>query len=217
MIRKRNIAALLLLAVLLATWMAPALATQATQVDMIKAFGKSPLSLEKLRGRAIMVFFFVENSSACREQLAQVKKIHDTYDPLYLQIILSHEWQKETQKNTQKVVAELGLEEMTVFEDKKIKLAKKLKITSAPTTYFIDQQGMLVDAFAHDISYDGMAEVIDYMGVPKRGATPQATAAETATGGATEMPAVTPTPVPAAPPAQDPSGGAPLGSIGVVQ
>ncbi len=139
------------------------------QIDMVAAFGSAPLSLEKLRGKAIAVFFFIEGDKECRRQLSQWKKLYDSYDPEGLHIILSHEWtRKETQKNTQKVVKDLGLQEMAFFEDEGLKLAQKLKVPSVPTAFFIDPQGMLAEAYGRGLSFETMAEIVERMGVAKR-------------------------------------------------
>ncbi|MEG1776926.1 MAG: TlpA disulfide reductase family protein, partial [Clostridia bacterium] len=60
----------------------------------------SKLDLTPYAGKAVFLNFFTEWCPYCMEEMADIKKVFETYSPDDLQIILVHVWDGEDEKNT---------------------------------------------------------------------------------------------------------------------
>ena len=140
---------------------------KATQIPyFLNRFESTPLDLTQYWGKAYLLFFFTEASQECAELFPIIKQIYETYSSDALQIILIHEWVKETEVNTQSVIERFGLHGMTFFEDMDQSILKKIYPGGVPVLFFMDAYGYLHDAIGWCIPYEKVAEIIDYMGVP---------------------------------------------------
>lgn len=133
----------------------------------LNQFEGTPLNLKDYWGKAYLLFFFTENSQDCAKQIPEIKRIYESYSSDELQILMIHEWANETYDNTQNVITNYGLENLTFFEDEDMAVAKKINIPGCPMTIFMNEGGYLFDAFVYAVNYDLMAEVLDAMGVSR--------------------------------------------------
>lgn len=144
---------------------------EAGKIYIPSLFDGSGLDFSPYQGKAVILCYFVENDPTCIQQLIDLKRLQDEYDPEQLQILLIHVWdgKKENAKSIQRVAKSYMLEDMRFVEDKKKKLAKVMGVPAYPTTVFIGKEGDLHDAFARPLGYDQLAELVDAIGVGKLG------------------------------------------------
>lgn len=138
---------------------------------VFNAFEGTTLDLNQYKGKAIWLNFFTGWCHYCMEEMPDIKKVFDTYSKDELAIVLIHVWNGEDADDSAAVVKQFGLEAMTVVEDTDMMLSTIVNLSGYPTSIFIDQEGYL-DTVTYTLQYDGMAEIIDGMGVAKAEAKP---------------------------------------------
>ncbi|MEG2316991.1 MAG: TlpA disulfide reductase family protein [Clostridia bacterium] len=127
----------------------------------------SKLDLTPYAGKAVFLNFFTEWCPYCMEEMADIKKVFETYSPDDLQIILVHVWDGEDEKNTASIRKDHKLEELTFFEDEDMELARLVGLQGYPASLFFDKEGDLAFGANYALSYDDMAKQMDSMDVAK--------------------------------------------------
>ena len=140
-------------------------------IYVVDYFKGTALDLSQYAGKAVFLNFFTEWCPYCMEEMPDIKRIYDTYDPNSLVIILVHPWSGEDETNTASVVARFGLEGLTTVEDKDMAISDVVGVPGYPTSVFIDQNGYLYYAVASKLEYDFMTQIVDGMRVPLRDGT----------------------------------------------
>ena len=137
-------------------------------VYVLDYFQDTNLDLTQYEGKALFLNFFTEWCPYCMEEMPDIKKIYEDYDPDSLEIILVHPWNGEDASNTANVVAAHGLEGMTTFEDADLAVQYTVGVPGYPTSIFIDSEGYLFYAVASGLNYATMSQIVEGMGVPLR-------------------------------------------------
>ncbi|MDD3411011.1 MAG: TlpA disulfide reductase family protein [Eubacteriales bacterium] len=119
-------------------------------------------------GKAIFLNFFTSWCPYCMDEMDDIRKLYDTYDPEQAAILLVHVWDGEDDSATAKVVADHGLEGMTILEDSDFALARLVGVPGYPSSIFIDKEGYLYNGRSYAITYKEAAAYFDDMGVEKR-------------------------------------------------
>ena len=127
------------------------------------------LDLTPYEGKAIYLNFFTEWCHFCMQEMPDIKKVFETYDPEELQIVLIHVWDGEDASNTENIKATYGMEEMTFFEDEDRFVSYALGLQGYPLSVFIGKDGNVHMGQSGMMSYDQMAQAMEEMGVAKAG------------------------------------------------
>ncbi len=138
---------------------------------VLNYFEGSALDVSLYEGKALFLNFFTEWCPYCMEEMPDIKKIYDTYDPDSLEIILVHPWDGDDASNTASVVERFGLQGMTILEDEDMGLTALVGVPGYPTSIFIDAQGYLYYAQAAALDFATFSQILDGMGIPKRDGT----------------------------------------------
>ncbi|MCE5344643.1 MAG: TlpA family protein disulfide reductase [Eubacteriales bacterium] len=151
---------------------------------VLNLFQNTPLDVSKYQGKALYLNFFTGWCYYCMQEMPDIKKLYETYDPSQVEIILIHVWSGENADDSAAVVEQYGLQDLTLVEDDQMALANLIGLTGYPTSLFIDKDGYLNAYQPGQLTYDAMAAALDKMGISKRdaniaeeGAAPEATAA----------------------------------------
>jgi thiol-disulfide isomerase/thioredoxin len=141
-------------------------------VYVVDYFAGTALDLSQFAGKAVFLNFFTEWCPYCMEEMPDIKRIYDLYDPESLAIVLVHPWDGENADNTASVVAKYGLEGINTVEDTDMAISQIVGMPGYyPTSVFIDKNGYLYYAVASKLEFDLMAQLMDEMGVPLRNGT----------------------------------------------
>ncbi len=135
--------------------------------DIAEITQNSTLDLEQYSGKAIFINFFTGWCGYCMEEMPDIKKVFETYSPDELQIILVHPWDAETDKETAEIIERFGLEEMTVVEDKDMRLAAYFALQGYPTSIFIGKDGNVFGLYPGSMDFETFSYVFDGLGVAK--------------------------------------------------
>ena len=149
----------------------------AQPIYVLDYFEGTALDLTPYAGKAIYLNFFEEWCQYCMEEMPDLKKMYDRYDPDSLVMILVHPWNGEDESDSARVVETYGLEELTLVEDSDSAIETRVGVPGYPTSVFIGADGYLYYAVASMLQYDDFVTIFDSMGIPLRdGAEPAATA-----------------------------------------
>jgi peroxiredoxin len=139
---------LLLAGAMLALFIGQACADEIEIGDMAPGFslkdvsGKETVTLEQYRGKKIVYLdFYATWCPTCREEMAWLKEIHDTYRKEGLEVIAINV--KESADKVNKFIAKYGIT-FTMLLDEKAEIAKKYNLVGFPYNLMIDGNGMVV-------------------------------------------------------------------------
>ena len=102
------------------------------------------ISLGSLRGRPVMLNFWATWCGPCRAEMPYIQEVHE--DPAWLErglVILAVNI-GESASEAQSFMGELGFN-FTVILDSEEKVAHAYNISAIPTTFFIDEDGIIND------------------------------------------------------------------------
>jgi thiol-disulfide isomerase/thioredoxin len=150
--------------------------TEASPVYVQNYYNGTQLDLTQYQGKVVLINYFTEWCPYCMEEMPDIKKALDAYDPNSLAILLVHPWDNEDQTNSVSVVNRFGLDGVTVLEDKDFSLVSAIGVPGYPTSVIVDQNGYLYTAAASMITLDWLTSAFDVLGVPLRGDTDTVTA-----------------------------------------
>ena len=140
------------------------------KINLFEYFEGSDLDLTPYKGKALFLNFFTEWCPYCMDEMPSIKKLYETYSPDALQVILVHVWDGEDQSNSDSIIKTYGLEDMTFFEDKDMKLSTLLSLTSYPLSVFFGKDGNIAVGGSGALTYEKMAATLDKLEVPLKGA-----------------------------------------------
>lgn len=171
----------LLLSVLVLLCACPALGEEAAPEATAEAAAEQPLTfdvaahfrtlcdldLTPYYGKAIALVFFNAASEAQTPMLPTWKMVWDDFNKDQLQIVLIHVGDGEGQEEMDALKAELGLEEMTIYEDVDATLTKELGIKqeNLPNVLILNKDGNPASGYAGRIGYPSLQEFFALMEV----------------------------------------------------
>jgi peroxiredoxin len=104
--------------------------------------GKDTITLEQYRGKKIVYLdFYATWCPTCREEMAWLKEIHNTYRKEGLEVIAINV--KETAEKVNKFIAKYELP-FTMLLDEKAEVAKRYNLVGFPYNVMIDGNGKIV-------------------------------------------------------------------------
>ncbi|WP_088954547.1 thioredoxin family protein [Variovorax sp. HW608] len=109
-------------------------------------FNSQPLSLEKLRGKVVLVDFWTFDCINCLNHMPYVKEWHSKYKNQGLVVVGIHTPEFAYEKpagNVRKAIERLGIEH-AVAQDNEYKTWKAFGNQYWPATYLIDKNGRIV-------------------------------------------------------------------------
>lgn len=155
---------------------APAETNAAGKPYVLNEFAGTALDLTQYKGKAIWLNFFTGWCTYCMEEMPEIKRVFDEYDPDQIAIVLIHVWDGENAGDSQAVIDRFGLQDMIMVEDQEMELAGMVGLQGYPTSFFIDKEGYLYDG-TYTLDYSGMTGYMTGLGV---GLRPDGTAAPAA-------------------------------------
>lgn len=124
----------------------------------------SDLDLTPHKGKVITLFFYDSNTPECLNTLPVWKAVHDTFDPLTVEIILVHAWDGEGQEESDALKERFQLEGMSIYEDKNCVLCTSLGINEYPNTLFLDPHGTPASGYNGQMGHTTITEYLKSLG-----------------------------------------------------
>lgn len=138
------------------------------------------LDLTPYSGKNIALVFFNTASEAQTPMLPTWKLIWDDFDKEALEIVLIHVCDGEGPEALDALKAELGIEEMTIYEDVDAVLANSLGVNMMPNVLILNKEGNPASGYAGRIGYTALADFLALLEVEQLQCSyqPEQTAAE---------------------------------------
>ena len=100
------------------------------------------LSLEDLRGQAVILNFWASWCPPCQEEMPAMQSVYETFKDQGLQIVAVNLAFQDSTEAAQSFVDELSLT-FPVVMDEDGDVARQYRISALPTTFFIDAEGVV--------------------------------------------------------------------------
>jgi thiol-disulfide isomerase/thioredoxin len=137
-------------------------AKQAPELKEGEWINSEPLTLEKLKGRVVLVDFWTFGCYNCRNTLPALKKFDEKYREQGLTIIGVHtpefDYEKET-KNVRSNVNKLGIK-YAVVTDNEYETWEAYNVHAWPSVFILDKQGRIRFKHVGEGRYDDQEQVI---------------------------------------------------------
>lgn len=126
------------------------------------------LDLTEYQGKTVLINFFTEWCRYCMEEMPDMKRVNDEYDPDSFQMILVHVWDGEDESNTESVKERFGMHHMTFFEDTDRAVASVVGVPGFPATLIVNPDGTLAAGQSGMLTYDALTGFLDELGVERK-------------------------------------------------
>ncbi|WP_299090718.1 TlpA disulfide reductase family protein [uncultured Metabacillus sp.] len=118
------------------------------------------VSLSSLQGKKVILNFWATWCPPCRSEMPDMEKIHNEFNE---DVVIAAVNLTSSEKNVETVesfVKELNLS-FPVLLDKKGEINKQFEVLSYPTSYIIDEKGVITSKFVGAMTYDQMKDLLD--------------------------------------------------------
>jgi len=126
----------------------------------LKTLSGDSMSLSSVKGKKVIINFWATWCPPCRSEMPDMQKIQDEHkdDVVVLAVNLTN---SESSVDTVKsFVDELELT-FPVLLDEKGEINNQYEVLSYPTSYFVDENGVIQTKFVGALSYDQMNEFLN--------------------------------------------------------
>ncbi|MBM7603100.1 thiol-disulfide isomerase/thioredoxin [Metabacillus crassostreae] len=120
------------------------------------------MSLSDLKGKKVLVNFWATWCPPCRSEMPDMQQIYDEYDDDVVIAAVNLTSSESSIDTVESFVNELSLT-FPILLDEKGKVNNEYEVLSYPTSYFIDEEGIIKTKFVGALSYDQMKKLIDDM------------------------------------------------------
>ena len=163
--KKRLLA--LVLCLMLMTGLTGAYAQTVTPNVTDLLFKYTNLDLNPYKGKTVLLNFFTEWCYYCMQEMPDLKKVNDMYDPEQFQMVLVHVWDGEDETATETVKARFGMEDMVFFEDTDRMVASVVGLMGYPATIIVEPDGELAYAVNSMVTEEWLTTALDEMEVKR--------------------------------------------------
>ena len=113
------------------------------------------------RGKLLVVNFWATWCAPCIRELPSLERLQINHSVEGLEV-LAISLDRGGAATVGPFLADLGIEEMEILLDPKLKLAGALAVNGLPTTYLLDQRGRILGALEGPVEWDG-ADALDLL------------------------------------------------------
>jgi peroxiredoxin len=120
-------------------------------------------SLKDYRGKKIILNFWATWCPPCREEMPEMQKFYNDYKNKNVEILaVNLEYSETKPEKIKDFVHEYGLSFLIPLDEKNT-IGKQYRAVSIPTSYFIDEEGLIQKIHIGPMNYGFMEEEIEEM------------------------------------------------------
>ena len=123
----------------------------------LKNMNNKDITLRNLEGKKVFINFWASWCPPCKTEMPAIQKLHENYGEEIEIIAVNLEEQK---KKVKKYLENENLN-FTVLLDKNKKAANKYLIRAIPTSYFLDENGVIIEKHMGILNYQNMKEILN--------------------------------------------------------
>lgn len=117
------------------------------------------MSLSSLEGKKVILNFWATWCPPCRKEMPDMQKIHDDYEGEVVVAAVNLTSSEKNIDSVKRFVDELGLT-FPVLLDEDGKINKQFEVLSYPTSYIVNEDGVITTKFAGAMTYEQMEDFI---------------------------------------------------------
>ena len=117
------------------------------------------MSLSSLEGKKVILNFWATWCPPCREEMPDMQKIHNDYEGEVVVAAVNLTSSEKNIDSVKRFVDELGLS-FPVLLDEDGKINKQFEVLSYPTSYIVNEDGVITTKFAGAMTYEQMQDFI---------------------------------------------------------
>lgn len=121
----------------------------------LKNMNEQKVSLSDYRGQKVFLNFWASWCPPCREEMPDMQKLHEEYGD---EVVILAVNVGESKSATANFMMENGLN-FSVLLDKDKSTAQNYLVRGIPTSYFLDQNGVIKEKVVGAVSYQRMLEL----------------------------------------------------------
>ncbi|MFW5787207.1 MAG: TlpA family protein disulfide reductase [Halanaerobiales bacterium] len=118
---------------------------------------KNEISLDDLRGKKVFLNFWASWCGPCEHEMPDIEKLHKEYEDEVAVIAVN---MGEKKDDVDQFLSSQDLN-MPVLLDRNQSLAEKYAVQAIPTTYILDEEGIITEKHVGLIEYDKMKELLN--------------------------------------------------------
>ncbi|PMC38625.1 thiol:disulfide interchange protein [Bacillus sp. UMB0899] len=118
------------------------------------------MSLSSLKGKKVIINFWATWCPPCRSEMPDMQKIQNEYNGDVVVLAVNLTSSENSVETVDSFVKELGLT-FPVLLDEKGKINNQFEVLSYPTSYFVDENGVIQTKFVGALSYDQMNDFLN--------------------------------------------------------
>ncbi|WP_165820883.1 redoxin domain-containing protein [Pueribacillus theae] len=123
----------------------------------------NPVSLSDFRGKKVILNFWGSFCGPCREEMPAMQKFYETYKEKDVEVVaVNLTYFERKREEVDQFVEEFGLT-FPIPLDEKGKQKEVYKIIPIPTSYFLDEKGIVQQVHFGPMTYEFMEETIKNM------------------------------------------------------
>jgi peroxiredoxin len=100
--------------------------------------------LSQLRGKPIIINFWASWCPPCRQEMPALQAVYEKYTGESLQILAINVTNQDNERSVEQFISSSQLTFPILFDDYG-EVSDRYRVSSLPTTYFIDQNGVIAD------------------------------------------------------------------------
>ncbi|MGM0877407.1 MAG: TlpA family protein disulfide reductase [Bacillota bacterium] len=120
------------------------------------------MSLSSLQGKKVILNFWATWCPPCRSEMPDMQKIQDKYAGEVVIATVNLTSSEKSVDVVKSFVDELGLS-FPVLLDKKGEINNQFEVMSYPTSYYIDENGIITTKFVGAMTYEQMEDFLSNM------------------------------------------------------
>lgn len=113
------------------------------------------MSLSSLKGKKVILNFWATWCPPCRSEMPDMQKIQDDYNEEVVVVAVNLTSSESSVQTVEDFVNGLGLS-FPILLDEKGKINNQFEVLSYPTSYFLDEEGIIRTKFVGAMTYDQM-------------------------------------------------------------
>lgn len=122
----------------------------------LKNMDNQEVTLRELEGQKVFINFWASWCPPCKTEMPDIQKLYENYGEDIKIIAVNLEEEKTKIEN----YLENENLDFTILLDKNKKVANQYLIRAIPTSYFLDENGIIIEKNLGVLSYDKMKEIL---------------------------------------------------------
>ncbi|MGM0437314.1 MAG: TlpA family protein disulfide reductase [Bacillota bacterium] len=123
----------------------------------LKNMDNQEVTLRELEGQKVFINFWASWCPPCKAEMPDIQKLYENYGEDIKIIAVNLEEEKTKIEN----YLENENLDFTILLDKNKKVANQYLIRAIPTSYFLDENGIIIEKNLGVLSYDKMKEILN--------------------------------------------------------